>query len=66
MSVVKCSHLGCGSEDGARDGESPVDMAEVLGHDGESTALGVSWWSHNTLEGGHVIPMFITSCLCYT
>ena len=53
LSLYRSSDLGRGSEDRARDGEAPLDMAQVLSHDGESTALCVAWWSHNTLQWRH-------------
>ena len=44
------THLGGGGEDRARNGEPPLDLAEVLGHDRQSAPLGVAGRSHDLLE----------------
>ena len=47
-------YLWSWSKDRARDGEAPLDVTEVLSHDGETATLGVARRGHNTLheEGG--------------
>ena len=46
---VSTIYLWWWCEDRARDGETPVDVTEVLGHDGQAAPLGVARWCHNTL-----------------
>ena len=47
-----CMYLWWRSEDRSRDGEPPLDVAEMLSHDGETAALGMTGGSYNTLQRG--------------